>query len=328
SSRTAVARCINALPKEIYFTSGGTEANNHAINTARFIGEKHGRKHVISTKFEHLSILNPLKSLEREGFEVSLLDINRDGFVCSGELERAIRSDTGFVSIIFANNEIGTIQPVEKIGAICRAHGAIFHTDAAAAVGYVLIDVASQNVDMLTLSAHKFHGPKGVGALYCKKDIVMPALIQGGAQERGKRGGTENIPAIAGMAIALSEACEGTHLTAELREKLVNGLLRIPGCFVNGSQSNHLPGIVNFCFADAARKLDAEAMIILLDMAGICASSGAACSSGSVDVSHVLLALGLTEEESRSSVRFSLSKYNTMDEIEKVVGVMKEILMD
>lgn len=282
-ARALVAGLLGASPGEIYFSSGGTEADNWAIRSAAALGAKKNKKHVISSAFEHHAVLHTLKALEKEGFEVTLLPVHHDGVVRSDELRETIRPDTALVTIMFANNEIGTVQPIAELGAICREEGVIFHTDAVQAVGHIEVDVELQNIDMLSLSAHKFHGPKGVGALYCKKDVPLINFMEGGAQERGKRGGTENVPAIAGMATALEEACanreSNTQKVIAMRDTLTNALFQIPRSRHNGNTQNQLPGIVNFCFEG----IEGESLLLLLDSQGICASSGSACTSGSLD---------------------------------------------
>lgn len=325
-ARQTVARCINAQPNEIYFTSGGTEADNWAIQAIAEAGAAKGMRHIISSTFEHHAVLHTLEALEKKGFEITLLDVHSDGLVRPDELEAAIRDDTVLVTIMFANNEIGTIQPVQEIGAICHARGVLFHTDAVQAVGHVEVDVQRQNIDLLSLSAHKFHGPKGVGALYCRKGVALPVFIHGGAQERGKRGGTENVPGIVGMAAALEEATNemvaASDRLSKLRDRLVDELSRIPRSILNGHPHKRLPGIVNFCFEG----IEGEALLLMLDHEGICASSGSACTSGSLDPSHVLLALGLPHEIAHGSLRLSLSDYTTGAEVEHIISSLSPII--
>ncbi|MCL2025192.1 MAG: cysteine desulfurase NifS [Leptospirales bacterium] len=326
AARDTIARLINAEPREIYFTSGGTEADNWAISIAAEIGAKNNKRHIISTAFEHHAVLHMLDRLKKQGFEITLLPVHSDGIVRPDELADAIRPDTALVTVMYANNEIGTLQPIAELGAICRERGVIFHTDAVQAAGHVAIDVESQFIDMLSLSAHKFHGPKGTGALYCHKGVKISAFIEGGAQERGKRAGTENVPAIAGMAAAFEESCRGmsknnTKVTG-MRDNLIAALSAIEYSILNGHATNRLPGIVNFCFEG----IEGEALLLTLDTAGICASSGSACASGSLDPSHVLLALGLPHEIAHGSLRLSLSEYNTPDEIEYIIKTLPPII--
>ena len=325
-ARESIARCINADAKEIYFTSGGSEADNQAILSAAEYGKKKGKKHIISTAFEHHAVLHTLKKLEREGFEVTYLDVHENGIVTAEEVDAAIKDDTVLVTIMYANNEIGTIQPIKEIGAVCRKRGVWFHTDAVQAAGHVAIDVENDNIDMLSISAHKFHGPKGCGALYAKKGIPLANLIEGGAQERGKRAGTENL-----MATALCESCahidEATEKVSALRDRLIEGISKIPHSRLNGDRQNRLPGTVNFCFEG----IEGESLLLLLDFKGISASSGSACTSGSLDPSHVLLAIGLPHEVAHGSLRLSISDENTeeeMDYIVKSVGEVVEYLRD
>ena len=326
AARDTIARLINAEPREIYFTSGGTEADNWAISIAAEIGAKNNKRHIISTAFEHHAVLHMLDRLKKQEFEITLLPVHSDGIVRPDELANAIRPDTALVTVMYANNEIGTLQPIAELGAICRERGVIFHTDAVQAAGHVAIDVESQFIDMLSLSAHKFHGPKGTGALYCHKGVKISAFIEGGAQERGKRAGTENVPAIAGMAAAFEESCRGmsknnTKVTG-MRDNLIAALSAIDYSILNGHATNRLPGIVNFCFEG----IEGEALLLTLDTAGICASSGSACASGSLDPSHVLLALGLPHEIAHGSLRLSLSEYNTPDEIEYIIKTLPPII--
>lgn len=319
NARKTVADCINAKPENITFTSGGSEADNQAlISVARNLARKN-KKHIISTKFEHHAILHTLKKLEGEGFEVTLLDVHENGIVTPEQVRDAIREDTCLVTIMYANNEIGSIQPIKEIGAVCHEKGVIFHTDAVQAAGHLNIDVCDQNIDMLSMSAHKFHGPKGVGALYSKKGIILRNVIEGGAQERGKRAGTENIPGIVGMATALSNAVKdidknAAYVTA-LRDRLIDGLSKIPHCILNGDRYNRLPGNVNFCFEG----IEGESLLLLLDAKGICASSGSACTSGSLDPSHVLLAIGRPHEIAHGSLRLSICEENTEEEIDYII---------
>ena len=319
NARKTVADCINAKPENITFTSGGSEADNQAlISVARNLARKN-KKHIISTKFEHHAILHTLKKLESEGFEVTLLDVHENGIVTPEQVRDAIREDTCLVTVMYANNEIGSIQPIKEIGAVCHEKGVIFHTDAVQAAGHLNIDVCDQNIDMLSMSAHKFHGPKGVGALYSKKGIILRNVIEGGAQERGKRAGTENIPGIVGMATALSNAVKdidknAAYVTA-LRDRLIDGLSKIPHCILNGDRYNRLPGNVNFCFEG----IEGESLLLLLDAKGICASSGSACTSGSLDPSHVLLAIGRPHEIAHGSLRLSICEENTEEEIDYII---------
>ena len=325
-ARQRIAKCINASPNEITFTSGGSEADNQAIISAAKNGEKKGKKHIISTKIEHHAVLHTLKKLEKEGFEVTLLDVGEYGIVKPEQVKDAIRADTCLVTVMFANNEIGTIQPVKEIGEICRAAGVIFHTDAVQAAGHLHIDVAAQNIDMLSISAHKFHGPKGTGVLYAKKGVRLWNIIEGGAQERGKRAGTENIPAITGMAAALEEACanmdENAKKMTAMRDRLISKLSEIPHSVLNGDAKNRLPGNVNFCFEG----IEGESLLLLLDDKGVCASSGSACTSGSLDPSHVLLAIGRPHEIAHGSLRLSLCEENTDEEIEYTIKAVGDVV--
>ena len=315
-ARERVAKCLGADPKEIIFTSGGSEADNQAIISAAKLGERKGKKHIISTAFEHHAVLHTLNKLEKEGFEVTLLDVHENGLITAEEVKNAIREDTALVTIMFANNEIGTVQPIKEIGAVCREAGVLFHTDAVQAAGHLAIDVVDMNIDMLSLSAHKFHGPKGVGVLYVKKGILLTNIIEGGAQERGKRAGTENIPGIVGMAKALELAVakipENAAYVSALRDKLIDGLQKIPHSKLNGDPVKRLPGNVNFCFEG----IEGESLLLLLDAKGIEASSGSACTSGSLDPSHVLLALGLPHEVAHGSLRLSLSEMTTEEQVD------------
>ena len=306
ASRETMAKYLGCDAREITFTSGGSEADNQALLTAATLGARKGKKHIISTTFEHHAVLHTLKRLEKQGFEVTLLDVHADGLVSAQQVADAIRDDTCLVTIMFANNEIGTIQPIEAIGAVCHERGVLFHTDAVQAAGHVKIDVNAMHIDLLSLSAHKFHGPKGVGMLYARRGIILTNLIEGGAQERGKRGGTENVPGIAAMAAALTEACanmdENTKKVTALRDKLIDGISKIPHCALNGAREPRLPGNVNFCFEG----IEGESLLLLLDAKGISASSGSACTSGSLDPSHVLLAIGLPHEVAHGSLRLSV----------------------
>lgn len=323
-ARRRIAGCIGAFPEEITFTSGGSEADNQAILSAARAGEKKGKRHIISTAFEHHAVLHTLKKLEKEGFEITLMDVHENGIVSPKQVEDAIRDDTCLVTVMYANNEIGTIQPIKAIGEICRMKDVPFHTDAVQAAGHLHIHVKEQYIDMLSLSAHKFHGPKGTGILYAGKGIPLTTLIEGGAQEHGKRAGTENIPAIMGMAAALEEACAHMDAKAQklsaLRDKLIAGLLEIPHSILNGDAVSRLPGNANFCFEG----IEGESLLLLLDDKGICASSGSACTSGSLDPSHVLLAIGRTHDIAHGSLRLSLSEETTEAEIEYTVKAVKD----
>ncbi len=325
-ARKRVAVCIDASPEEITFTSGGSEADNQAIRSAALLGARRGKKHVISTTIEHHAVLHTLKKLENEGFEIELLPVNEMGMVTVQQVADAIREDTALVTIMYANNEIGTIMPISEIGAVCRKRGVIFHTDAVQAVGHLPIDVKKQNIDMLSISAHKFHGPKGIGVLYARQGIPIINLIEGGAQERGKRAGTENVPAIVGMAAALEDSCahmeEYTAKVSALRELLIMGLSKIPHCILNGDPMNRLSGNVNFCFEG----IEGESLLLLLDDRGICASSGSACTSGSLEPSHVLLAIGRPHEVAHGSLRLSLCEENTEDDVNKILKVVPEVV--
>lgn len=325
-ARADVAACIGAKPKEIYFTSGGSEADNQALISAARVGAKKGRKHIISTKFEHHAILHTLSKLEKEGFEVTLLDVHEDGVVRTEELEAALRDDTALVTVMFANNEIGTVQPIKEIGAICRARGIPFHTDAVQAAGHMHIDVNEMNIDMLSMSGHKFHAPKGVGVLYARTGMPLLNVIEGGAQERGKRGGTENVAGIVALAAALKESCANidanTAKIVPMRDKLFTELSKIPHSKINGSLEHHVPGTVNMCFEG----IEGEALLLMLDEYGICASSGSACTSGSLDPSHVLLSLGLPHEVAHGSLRLSIGEYNTMEEIDHIIESVPKVI--
>lgn len=326
SAREIMAKYLNCDIKEITFTSGGSEADNQAILTGAYLGEKKGKKHIISSAFEHHAVLHTLKKLESQGFEITLLPVHSDGFVRVDELEAAIRPDTALVTIMYANNEIGTVQPIAEIGRVCREKGVLFHTDAVQAAGHIKIDVKAENIDMLSLSAHKFHGPKGIGMLYAKKGINLYTLIEGGAQERGKRAGTENVPAIMGMAAAFKAANENIDknfgYVKSLRDKLAQGLSKIPHSKINGDISKGLAGTLNMCFEG----IEGESLLLLLDDRGISASSGSACTSGSLDPSHVLLALGLPHEVAHGSLRISLSEYNTEEEVEHILKNVPEVV--
>lgn len=326
NAREDIANLIGASPKEIYFTSGGSEADNQAIRTAAYNGKKNGKNHIVSSKFEHHAVLHTLSALEKEGFEVTLLDVHSDGIVRAEDVANAIRKNTCLVTIMTANNEIGTIQPVAKIGKICREKGVVFHTDAVQAVGHIPIDVKDMNVDMLSASAHKFHGPKGIGFLYVKKGIPVQSLIEGGAQERGKRAGTENLAAIVGMAAALKESVEKLKENAEkvtmLRNRLADGLTAIERSRMNGDMIKHLPGTLNMCFEG----IEGESLLLLLDMKGIRASSGSACTSGSLDPSHVLLAIGVPVEIAHGSLRLSINEEITENEIDYMITSITEVV--
>lgn len=325
-ARETLAGLLNCEAREIIFTSGGSEADNQAIRSAAAIGARAGKRHIISTAFEHHAVLHTLSKLEKEGFEVTLLDVHSDGLVRVEELAAAIRPDTCLVTVMYANNEIGTIQPIAEIGRICREKGVLFHTDAVQAAGHIHIDVQAQNIDLLSLSAHKFHGPKGVGALYARRGITLSNLIEGGAQERGKRAGTENTAAVMGMAAALEEACRnmegnGARMTA-LRDRLISGLSQIPHSVLNGDAESRLPGNVSFCFEG----IEGEALLLLLDDRGICASSGSACTSGSLDPSHVLLAIGRPHEVAHGSLRLTLSEETSEADIDYTIKAVKEVV--
>ena len=326
TARQTVAECLGCQPREITFTSGGSEADNQALVSAARIGERKGKKHIISTAFEHHAILHTLKKLEKEGFDVQLLDVGSTGTVTAQQVADAIREDTCLVTIMYANNEIGSVLPIPEIGAVCKEKGVLFHTDAVQAAGHLHIDVKAQNIDMLSLSAHKFHGPKGVGMLYARQGIPLTNIIEGGAQERGKRAGTENIPGIVSMAAALQEACahidENAAKVSALRDKLMAGLSQIPHSALNGDPVHRLPGNVNFCFEG----IEGESLLLLLDAKGICASSGSACTSGSLDPSHVLLAIGRPHEVAHGSLRLSLCEWNTQEEVDYMLQVIPEVV--
>ena len=325
-ARETVARCLGCDPKEIIFTSGGSEADNQAIISAARFGALKGKKHILSTAFEHHAVLHTLKKLEKEGFEVELLPVGTTGTITPEQVAAAIRPDTALVTIMYANNEIGSILPIAGIGAVCREKGVIFHTDAVQAAGHLHIDVKAQNIDMLSLSGHKFHGPKGSGVLYARKGIPLVNIIEGGAQERGKRAGTENLPAIVGMTAALQEACdhidENAAKVSALRDKLISGLSKIPHSALNGDPVHRLPGNVNFCFEG----IEGESLLLLLDAKGICASSGSACTSGSLDPSHVLLAIGRPHEVAHGSLRLSLCEWNTEEEVDIILQEVPRIV--
>lgn len=325
-ARARVAKVLNCEPREIIFTSGGSEADNQAIVSAARLGAKKGKKHIISTAFEHHAVLHTLKKLEKEGFEIELLDVHKEGIVTAKQVEDAIREDTALVTIMYANNEIGTVLPIAEIGAVCRAKNVLFHTDAVQAIGHISVDVARDNIDMLSLSAHKFHGPKGVGVLYAKKTILLTNIIEGGAQERGRRAGTENLPGIMGMTVALEEATkdiEGyTKKLLPLRDKLIAGLDKISYSELNGDRARRLPATVNFCFEG----IEGESLLLLLDDKGISASSGSACTSGSLDPSHVLLAIGRPHEVAHGSLRLSLGEDVTEEEIDYIIKSVNEVV--
>ena len=325
-ARQRIAACLGCSAAEITFTSGGSEADNQAILSAARLGARKGKRHIISTAFEHHAALHTLNKLEKEGFTITLLDVHENGIVLPGQVRDAIREDTCLVTVMYANNEIGSIQPIREIGAVCREKGVLFHTDAVQAAGHLPIHVQEQNIDMLSLSAHKFHGPKGIGVLYARKGILLTPLIEGGAQERGKRAGTENVPAIMGMAAALDEACEhldenAAKLTA-LRDKLIAGLSEIPHSILNGDAVHRLPGNVNFCFEG----IEGESLLLLLDDKGICASSGSACTSGSLDPSHVLLAIGRVHDIAHGSLRLTLSEEITAEDVAYTIQAVKEVV--
>lgn len=323
-ARADIAQCLNADVKEIYFTSGGSESDNQAIRSAAANGARKGKRHIITTSFEHHAVLHTLKKLEQSGAEVTYLDVHSDGLVTARQVEEAIRPDTALVTVMYANNEVGTIQPVREIGEVCRRAGVPFHTDAVQAVGHIPVDVKTDNIDMLSLSAHKFHGPKGVGALYCKRGLPLNSFIEGGAQERNRRAGTENVAGIVSMAAALKEACANMRKDNEkllkLRDRLIDGLLTIPYSKLNGDRKNRLPGNVNICFEGT----EGESLLLNLDNAGICASSGSACTTASLEPSHVLLALGLPHEIAHGSLRLTLSADNTDEDINYILKEVPE----
>lgn len=326
TAREQIACCLGCMPKEIFFTSGGTESDNQAIVSAAMLGAKQNKRHIISTAFEHHAVLHTLRRLKEEGFEIQLLDVGAEGNITAAQVEEAIRPDTCLVTVMFANNEIGSVLPIAEIGEVCRAHGVLFHTDAVQAAGHIPVNVKKQNIDMLSLSAHKFHGPRGIGALYVKRGIELTSLMEGGGQERGKRPGTENLPAIMGMAAALKEECslmeENAARVAAMRDRLLQGLFQIPYSILNGPRDNRLPGNVNFCFEGVS----GESLLLLLDSKGICASSGSACASGALDPSHVLLALGLAPEIAQGSLRISLDISNTEEEIDYMLEVIPQVV--
>lgn len=325
-ARSRIAACLGADAREITFTSGGSEADNQAILTAAALGARKGKKHIVSTTFEHHAVLHTLEKLKKQGFEITLLDVHSNGVVTSQQVVEAIREDTCLVTVMYANNEIGTIQPIGEIGAVCREKSVLFHTDAVQAVGHLHIDVKAQQIDLLSLSAHKFHGPKGVGALYVRRGIPLETVISGGGQERGKRAGTENVPAIMGMAAALEEACTGMEENSRkltlLRDRLIAGLNQIPYSELNGATEPRLPGNVNFCFEG----IEGESLLLLLDEKGICASSGSACTSGTLDPSHVLLAIGRPHEVAHGSLRLSLGEEMTEKEIDSIIEAVTDVV--
>ena len=326
AARASIAACLGCEPREIYFTSGGSEADNQAILSAARLGQRKGKMHIISTAFEHHAVLHTLKKLEKEGFEVTLLDVKDTHNITADQVRSALREDTCLVTCMFANNEIGSVLPIRQIGAICKEAGVPFHTDAVQAVGHLPIHVKNDNIDMLSLSGHKFHGPRGVGALYIRRGLAPANLIEGGGQERGKRPGTENLPGIMGMAAALDEAmahlAEHTERVTALRDKLIEGLSKVPHCVLNGDPVDRLPGNVSFCFEG----IEGEALLLLLDAKGVCASSGSACTSGSLDPSHVLLAIGRPHEIAHGSLRLSLSDENTAEEMDHILRVVPEVV--
>lgn len=325
-AREKIAACLNAQPSEIYFTSGGSEADNQAILSAAAIGARKGKKHIISTAFEHHAVLHTLDKLKKDGFEIELLPVGEKGNITPEQVTAALREDTCLVSVMYANNEIGSILPIEKIGEICRAKGVLLHTDAVQAAGHISVDVVRDKVDLLSVSAHKFHGPKGIGALYARKGVFLQPLIEGGAQERGRRAGTENVGAAVAMAVALEDACVHMRENAEkvraLRDALIDGLEKIPHCALNGDRENRLPGNVSFCFEG----VEGESLLLLLDDEGICASSGSACTSGSLDPSHVLLAIGRPHEVAHGSLRLSLCEENDEEDVRRMLEVIPKII--
>lgn len=326
TAREQIARCLGCMSKEIFFTSGGTESDNQAIMSAAMLGAKQNKRHIISTAFEHHAVLHTLRRLKEQGFEIQLLDVGAEGNITAAQVEEAIRPDTCLVTVMFANNEIGSVLPIAEIGEVCRAHGVLFHTDAVQAAGHIPVNVKKQNIDMLSLSAHKFHGPRGIGALYVKRGIELTSLMEGGGQERGKRPGTENLPAIMGMAAALKEECtlmeQNEAKVTAMRDRLIQGLSQIPYSILNGSREKRLPGNVNFCFEGVS----GESLLLLLDSRGICASSGSACASGALDPSHVLLSLGLAPEIAQGSLRISLDISNTEEEIDYMLEVIPQVV--
>jgi len=325
-AREEMAKLLRCEAKEIYFTSGGSEADNQAIMSAAIYGERKGKKHIVSTAFEHHAVLHTLEKLRKQGFEITLLDVHENGIVTASEVAAAIREDTCLVTVMYANNEIGTVQPIKEIGAVCREKNVLFHTDAVQAAGHIRIDVNEDNIDMLSLSAHKFHGPKGVGALYARRGVILSNIIEGGAQERGKRAGTENLPAIMGMVAAFKESCsklsESAAKVSAMRNRLIGELLKIPHCILNGDAQNRLPGNVNICFEG----IEGESLLLLLDMHGVYASSGSACTSGSLDPSHVLLAIGRPHEIAHGSLRLSICESNTEEEIDHIIKTVPEVV--
>ena len=325
-ARARIAQCLGCEAREIFFTSGGSEADNQAIRSAAFYGAKKGKKHIISTAFEHHAVLHTLNALEKEGFEITLLDVKNNHNVAAQQVKDAIREDTCLVTCMYANNEIGSVLPIAEIGAVCKEAGVPFHTDAVQAVGHLHINVKAQNIDMLSLSGHKFHGPKGVGALYCRRGLPLINIIEGGAQERGKRGGTENLPGIVGMAAAMEDACKNMDRNnakvIALRDKLIAGLSKIPHCDLNGDRENRLPGNVSFCFEG----IEGESLLLMLDARGISASSGSACTSGSLDPSHVLLAIGRVHDVAHGSLRLSLCHENTEEEIDHILTAVPQVV--
>ena len=327
-ARVRIAACLNASPDEIIFTSGGSEADNQAILSAARAGAQAGKRHIISTAIEHHAVLHTLEKLEREGYEVELLDVRSDGVISAEQVERAIREDTCLVTVMYANNEIGSIQPISKIGAVCREKGVTFHTDAVQAAGHLPIDVQAQSIGLLSLSAHKFHGPKGIGALYARNGIPMTRLIEGGDQEQGRRAGTENVPAIMAMAAALEEACshmaENTQKVSALRNRLIMGLSQIPDVVLNGDPENRLPGNVNFSFEG----IEGESLVLLLDQHGVCASTGSACTAQSLSPSHVLLAIGRSHEAAAGALRLSLSEDNTQADVDEVLRIVPGLVRE
>lgn len=326
AARETIANAIGAQPRDIYFTSGGSEADNQAIRTAAALGAKKGKKHIISSKFEHHAVLHTLNALEKEGYTITLLDVYSNGIVKPEDVENAITNETCLVTIMMANNEIGTVQPIAQIGKICKDKGVLFHTDAVQAVGHIPVNINELNVDMLSVSAHKFHGPKGIGFLYARKGILLKNIIEGGAQERGKRAGTENMPAIVGMAAAIKDAVdnleENSKKVSAMRDRLIEGLKDIERSRINGDLDNRLPGTLNMCFEG----IEGESLLLLLDMKGICASSGSACTSGSLDPSHVLLSIGVPVEIAHGSLRLSICEYNTMEEMEHIIKTVPEVV--
>ena len=326
AAREKVAACLGAEPREIIFTSGGSEADNQAILSAARYGARKGKKHIISTAFEHHAVLHTLQKLEKEGFEVTLLDVSQGHNITAQQVKAAIREDTCLVTVMYANNEIGSVLPIPEIGAVCKEAGVVFHTDAVQAAGHLHIDVKTQNIDMLSLSGHKFHGPKGVGALYVRRGLPLVNLIEGGAQERGKRAGTENIPGICGLAAALEDACahidENAQKVTAMRDRLIAGLSQIPHSALNGDPVNRLPGNVSFCFEG----IEGESLLLYLDAKGVCASSGSACTSGSLDPSHVLLAIGRVHDVAHGSLRLSLCHYNTEEEVDHILEVVPQVV--